>query len=164
MPDARTATGTLRPVTGPEDGRLDRILDLIRRDGGRVTTARRAVLSALLHEHGRHLSAEELASAVRASDPDVHLSTVYRTLDALEQLGVVTHVHLGHGRAIYHLTDELHHHAVCEACGDVLQLPDAIFGDVRADLEELHGFHLDAHHFALVGRCATCAGDVSRRR
>ena len=153
-------------MAGPEDGRLDRILELIRRDGGRVTSARRAVLTALLDEHGRHVSAEELASAVRTSDPEVHLSTVYRTLDALEQLGVVVHVHLGHGRAIYHLTDELHHHAVCEACGDVLQLPDAIFSDVQAGLQEAHGFHLDAHHFALVGRCAACAGDggVSRRR
>jgi Fe2+ or Zn2+ uptake regulation protein len=153
-------------VAGPEDGRLDRILDLIRRDGGRVTSARRAVLAALLDEHGRHVSAEELAAAVRASDPDVHLSTVYRTLDALEHLGVVVHVHLGHGRAIYHLTDDLHHHAVCEVCGAVLQLPDAIFSDVQAGLREAHGFHLDAHHFALVGRCAACAGDgdVSRRR
>lgn len=121
-----------------------------------MTSARRAVLAALLDEHGRHVSAEQLASVVRSSDPDVHLSTVYRTLDALEQLGVVTHVHLGHGRAIYHLTDELHHHAVCEACGEVLQLPDAIFSDVQAGLRESYGFHLDAHHFALVGRCASC--------
>ena len=141
------------------------MLELLRRDGGRVTSARRAVLTALLDQRERHASAEELAAAVRAHDPDVHLSTVYRTLDALEHLGAVTHVHLGHGRAIYHLTDELHHHAVCEACGEVLQLPDAIFSEVRAGLHEAHGFHLDAHHFALVGRCAACVGtpDVSRR-
>jgi Fe2+ or Zn2+ uptake regulation protein len=69
----------------------------------------------------------------------------------------VTHVHLGHGRAIYHLTDELHHHAACEVCGEVLQLPDAIFSDVQATLQDSYGFQLDAHHFALVGRCATCA-------
>ena len=136
---------------------MERILGLLREGGGRVTTARRAVLSALLEGARRHVSAEELAAAVHADNPAVHLSTVYRTLDALEQLGVVTHVHLGHGRAIYHLTDELHHHAVCEACGDVLQLPDSIFGDVQATLRESWGFALDAHHFALVGRCTTCA-------
>ena len=136
---------------------MERILGLLREGGGRVTTARRAVLSALLEGARRHVSAEELAAAVHAENPAVHLSTVYRTLDALEQLGVVTHVHLGHGRAIYHLTDELHHHAVCEACGDVLQLPDSIFGDVQATLRESWGFDLDAHHFALVGRCTTCA-------
>ena len=136
---------------------MERILALLREGGGRVTTARRAVLSALLEEARRHVSAEELAAAVHAQDPAVHLSTVYRTLDALEQLGVVTHVHLGHGRAIYHLTDELHHHAVCEACGDVLQLPDSIFGDVSTTLRDSWGFALDAHHFALVGRCEACA-------
>lgn len=140
-----------------DDGRLDRILALLRAGGGRVTTARRAVLSALLDAHRRHVSADELAAAVHAMSPEVHLSTVYRTLDALERLGVVTHVHLGHGRAIYHLTDELHHHAVCEDCGDVLQLPDTIFGDVQAILHRAWGFELDAHHFALVGRCAACA-------
>ena len=137
---------------------MERILGLLREGGGRVTTARRAVLSALLEGARRHVSAEELAAALHADNPAVHLSTVYRTLDALEQLGVVTHVHLGHGRAIYHLTDELHHHAVCEACGDVLQLPDSIFGDVQATLRDSWGFDLDAHHFALVGRCTTCAG------
>lgn len=122
-----------------------------------MTTARRAVLHALIEGHPRHASAEELAEAVRDEHPDVHLSTVYRTLDAFEQLGVVTHVHLGHGRAIYHLTDELHHHAACEGCGKVLQLPDAIFSDVQAMLQRSYGFELDAHHFALVGRCARCA-------
>ena len=144
-------------VERSDDVRLEGILALLREGGGRVTTARRAVLSALLEGARRHVSAEELAAAVHAEDPAVHLSTVYRTLDALEQLSVVTHVHLGHGRAIYHLTDELHHHAVCEGCGDVLQLPDSIFGDVSATLRESWGFALDAHHFALVGRCRACA-------
>ena len=149
-------TGTLRAVGGADDVRSERILELLRQGGGRVTVARRAVLAALLDGTRRHLSAEEVAAAVRAENPAVHLSTVYRTLDALERLGVVTHVHLGHGRAIYHLTDELHHHAVCEDCGDVLQLPDTIFGDVEATLRRSWGFALDAHHFALVGRCAAC--------
>lgn len=141
----------------PHDVRRERILALLREGGGRVTAARRAVLAALLDGTLRHLSAEEVAAAVHAENPAVHLSTVYRTLDALEKLGVVTHVHLGHGRAIYHLTDELHHHAVCEGCGDVLQLPDTIFGDLQATMHRSWDFSLDAHHFALVGRCATCA-------
>ncbi len=114
------------------------------------------MLSVLLDEGRRHVSAEEIAEAVHDRHPDVHLSTVYRTLEAFETIGVVTHVHLGHGRAIYHLTDELHHHAACESCGQVLQLPDSIFADVQATLQEMHGFQVDAHHFALVGRCEAC--------
>lgn len=146
-------------VPGQVDHRLDRALGLLREHGGRVTTPRRAVLAALLDEHRRHLSAEELAEAVQVTHPEVHLSTVYRTLEAFEQLGVVTHVHLGHGRAIYHLTDDLHHHAACERCGRVLQLPDSIFADLHDALVTSYGFELDAHHFALVGRCRDCAAD-----
>lgn len=144
-------------MPAPVDSRLERLLDLLRSEGVRVTTARRGVLAALVDDHRRHVSAEQLAEAVRAELPDVHLSTVYRTLEAFEQLGVVTHVHLGHGRAIYHLTDELHHHAACEICGEVLQLPGSIFNDVQATLHGSYGFELDAHHFALVGRCRACA-------
>lgn len=143
-------------MTPGTDDRLERILAMLRDRGGRVTSARRAVLSALL-EHREHVSAEALAGVVHASHPDVHLSTVYRTLDAFEQLGVVTHVHLGHGRAIYHLTDQIHHHAVCERCDAVLQLPLSLFDQLHTRLLSEFHFEVDAHHFALVGRCAQCA-------
>ncbi|MGH9183637.1 MAG: Fur family transcriptional regulator [Acidimicrobiales bacterium] len=139
--------------------RLERILGMLRQEGGRVTTARRAVLGALL-EHREHITADELAEVVQVRHPDVHLSTVYRTLDAFERLGVVTHVHLGHGRAIYHLTDEIHHHAVCERCDTVVELPLAVVGDLSARLRSEFGFEVDAHHFALVGRCARCAAEA----
>jgi Fe2+ or Zn2+ uptake regulation protein len=121
-----------------------------------VTTARRAVLGALLAHEG-HATAEDLAEAVQADHPEVHLSTVYRTLDAFEQLGLVAHVHLGHGRATYHLADDLHHHAVCDRCGAVLQLPLEMFEDVAARLRAEHGFVAEPHHFAVVGRCRECA-------
>ena len=144
-------------TTGEE--RLERILELLRGRGGRVTSARRAVLSALL-DHREHASAEALAEVVHASHPDVHLSTVYRALDAFERLGVVTHVHLGHGRAVYHLTDEMHHHAVCERCGTVVQLPLALFAQLHRRLVDDFGFAVDAHHFAIVGHCARCLAEA----
>lgn len=144
----------------PADTRLEGALDRLRAGGGRVTPARRAVLSAMLADRRRHVSAEELAEAVQAAHPEVHLSTVYRSLEAFEGLGVVTHVHLGHGRAIYHLSDEPHHHAVCEACGEVIQLPHELFDDLQATLQRSYSFALDAHHFALVGRCRSCAGQA----
>ncbi|MBW3575029.1 MAG: transcriptional repressor [Actinobacteria bacterium] len=145
-------------TTGGDD-RLERMLQLLRARGGRVTNARRAVLGALL-DHREHASAEALAEMVHDSHPDVHLSTVYRTLDAFEQLGVVTHVHLGHGRAVYHLTDEIHHHAVCERCGAVLQLPLTLFAPLHRRLVDEFGFEVDAHHFAIAGRCAPCRSEL----
>jgi Fur family ferric uptake transcriptional regulator len=139
-----------------EDERLVAILDLLRARGGRVTTARRAIVTELLGSRS-HVSAEDLAGAVHEAHPDVHLSTVYRTLDALEALGVVDHVHLGHGRAVYHLADERHQHLVCESCGAVIEVPDATFDDLGHRLRADHGFTMRPHHFAVLGRCRGCA-------
>ena len=85
--------------------RLDEILDLLRARGGRITTPRRAIVTALL-QSGGHITADELTNQIQADYPDVHLSTIYRCLDTLQELGVIDHVHLGHGRAVFHLADE----------------------------------------------------------
>ncbi len=132
------------------------MLDALRASGVRVTDARRAVVTALV-DADDHLTADDLAARVAGAEPDVHRSTVYRSLDALEKIGVVTHVHLGHGRAVYHLTERLHHHAVCEDCGAVVELPNDVLDDVQARLRRETGFEVDPHHFALVGRCRQCA-------
>lgn len=138
------------------DERLDRILMQLRQAGGRVTPARRALVGALLEADG-HVTADDLAEAVQRSHPDVHRSTIYRTLDALEALGVVDHVHLGHGRAVYHLLDDPHQHLVCERCGSVIEAPDALFAPLADALLAGYGFVLRPNHFAVLGRCATCA-------
>jgi Fur family transcriptional regulator, ferric uptake regulator len=136
--------------------RLERILSLMRTEGGRVTPARRALVTALL-EARSHVTADDLAERVHAAHPDVHRSTIYRTLDALERLGVVDHVHLGHGRAVYHLADELHQHLVCEECGAVIEVPDALFDDLSTRLRKRYGFTVRPHHFAVLGRCRACS-------
>ena len=100
--------------------RSDRIFSQLRARGGRITAARRALVTALL-EADAHVTADDLATLVQAAHPEVHRSTIYRTLDALEQLGIVDHVHLGHGRAVYHLADDPHNHLVCEVCGAVVE-------------------------------------------
>lgn len=135
--------------------RLDRILVLLREQGGRMTTARRAVVGALVGAEG-HVTAEDLTAWVQAEHPDVHPSTIYRTLDALEELGVVDHVHLGHGRAVYHLMDDPHQHLVCEACGAVIEVPDKLFKPLANRLRDDYGFTLRPNHFAVLGLCAGC--------
>ena len=142
-------------MTGGSE-RLDRILAQLREGGGRITPARRALVTALL-EASSHVTADDLAETVQRSHPDVHRSTIYRTLDALEELGVVDHVHLGHGRAVYHLLDDPHQHLVCEVCDGVIEVPDALFRPLADRLAEDYGFTLRPNHFAVLGRCAECA-------
>ena len=135
--------------------RLDRIVGGLQASGTRVTTARRAVLTALVKAND-HVTADDLAAAVQARLPDEHRSTIYRTLESLEEAGVVDHVHLGHGRAVYHLADDRHQHLVCEACGDVIVVPDQLFDALRKKVRGDYGFTIRPHHFAVLGRCATC--------
>ncbi len=136
--------------------RVGAILQLLRTDGGRVTTGRRAVVTALLTADDHHVTADDVAGIVQAEHPDVHLSTVYRTLDSLEHLGVVGRVTLGGGGAVYHLTDHLHHHLVCSSCGTVIELHDGALAALAADVQRRHGFTLTSHHVSLHGRCAGC--------
>ncbi len=139
--------------------RLERVLALLRANGGRVTSPRRAILEALIG-HGEHPTAEQLTAAVQARQPDVHESTVYRFLDDLERLGVVDHVHLGHGPAVYHFSDDTHHHLVCQTCGRVVEVPDQTFAALRRRLRTDFAFEIDQRHFAVVGRCTECAASA----
>ncbi|MBM3696519.1 MAG: transcriptional repressor [Actinobacteria bacterium] len=139
-----------------EPSSADDLVAGLRRAGLRVTAPRRAVCAVLASAGEEHLTAADVAGRTGAA---VDLSTVYRTLDALEGLGMVQHVHLGHGAGAYHVgPSEDHHHLVCEECGRTVDvaletLQRAIEG-VTAPL----GFVPDAAHFAIVGRCAACAG------
>jgi Fe2+ or Zn2+ uptake regulation protein len=142
----------------PTDDRLKRVLALVRDKGGRVTTTRRAIVAALLEAPDHHVTAQTLAEQVQRSHPDIHPSTVYRTLDTLTDIGVVEHTHLGHGATVYHLTDERHQHLVCESCGAVVEVPLSQFEPLVDDLRATYGFDVHPEHVALVGRCRDCAG------
>jgi Fur family transcriptional regulator, ferric uptake regulator len=138
------------------EARLEEILERLRERGGRLTAPRRAIIAALL-ESKHHVTAETLADEVQRAHPEIHLATIYRTLDTLTDLGVINHVHLGHGPAVYHLVDDAHHHLVCDQCGTIVELPPDVFDSLGVRLEREYGFRLDAHHFALGGRCRSCA-------
>jgi Fur family ferric uptake transcriptional regulator len=127
----------------------------IRRAGLRVTAPRRAVCAVLAGAGHEHLTAADIA---RRAGRDVDLSTVYRTLDALEGLGMVEHVHLGHGAGAYHVgASAQHHHLVCEVCGRTVDVPIARLQRAIEQVTAPLGFVPDSAHFAIVGRCAGCA-------
>jgi Fe2+ or Zn2+ uptake regulation protein len=135
--------------------RLDALLDDLRGRGVRITTPRREILSALLRA-GDHATADDVAALVQERAPDVHLSTVYRTLDSLTELGVVEHVHFAHRAAAYHLAPTDHRHLVCEVCGSVTDVPAELLQDLAQAVDSRYGFELHANHFGLTGRCARC--------
>ncbi|MEJ7585389.1 MAG: Fur family transcriptional regulator [Acidimicrobiales bacterium] len=137
------------------EGGLEEILALLRADGGRITPARRAVVATLVGGD-EHLSADDITGRIQAVLPDVQVSTVYRCLDALERLGVVEHVHLGHGPSMYHLSDRQHVHLLCRRCGQVIEVPADYLRRLSDRLGSDYGFVLEPRHFALLGTCSDC--------
>lgn len=135
---------------------VDDLVDRLRAAGVRITAPRQAVVTALV-ALGSHCTAEDLERQVGADHPEVSTSSVYRTLDVLTRHGIVRHVHLGHGPAQYHLTDDRHAHLVCRGCGAVVELDDEVTGPIAADVEDATGYRLDLDHFALQGWCPGCA-------
>ena len=142
--------------------RVDAILTLLKSEGKRITTCRRLVVEALVGAGG-HRTAEEVSAYVQAEAPDIHLASVYRNLDELEKLRVVSHVHLGHGPAVYHLAADDHGHLVCRHCGMVTEAPRDVFAGLARTLRGRYGFWVDGQHFAVHGLCEVCAADVPTR-
>jgi Fur family ferric uptake transcriptional regulator len=82
---------------------------------------------------------------------------VYRALDCLEEVGVVSHTHLDHRAPTYHLADHARHlHLVCRLCGAVAESPASLADGLVADLAREHGFAADVTHMAIQGECAQC--------
>jgi Fur family transcriptional regulator, ferric uptake regulator len=134
---------------------LNDIICTIRDSGRRVTNGKRAVADVLRNAN-EHLNVEEIVSAVRATEPDINQSTVYRILEEFEELGLVVHSHLGASAAVYHLAGQSHAHLVCDSCGATQEIPASQFDEVANELFEKFGFTLDRHHVALSGLCASC--------
>jgi Fe2+ or Zn2+ uptake regulation protein len=137
------------------DGKVAHIVSLLAGAGRRRTAPRQAIVEALVRSGG-HVTADDVAAEVQSRFPSVNISTVYRTLECLEDLGVIDHVHLGHGRAVYHLVEEDHQHLVCEGCDSVEELPVAKLRPLIRAIERDHGFEVDRRHFAIVGLCRRC--------
>jgi Fur family ferric uptake transcriptional regulator len=120
-------------------------------------TPQRLLIVQVLEGGDTHLTAEDVFSQVRARYPQVHISTIYRTLDLLRGLGLVTETDLGEGKKQYHwATHGRHHHLVCSRCGQTLELDPAHLRPLERAIKERYGFQPSLHHFAIFGLCSRC--------
>jgi Fur family ferric uptake transcriptional regulator len=124
--------------------------------GLRMTPQRQLVLDAV-RDLG-HATPEQICTRVQRAAPAVNITTVYRTLDLLERIGVVRHTHLGHGAPSYSAEEHQHVHLVCHGCGSVSEVDTHLMSGLAEQLENTEGFQLDVTHVALSGRCRDCAG------
>jgi len=132
----------------------------LRQRGYRLTPQRQLVLEAV--DTLEHATPDDILIEVRKTASGVNISTVYRTLELLEELGLVSHAHLGHGAPTYHLADRHHHlHLVCRDCTNVIEADVEIAADFTAKLRETFGFSTDMKHFAIFGRCEDCTASAA---
>jgi Fur family ferric uptake transcriptional regulator len=142
------------------DERLAGMRDLgesLRARGMRLTPQRERIIAAV--QVLGHATPDGLAAAVgEDGGPALSLSTIYRNLETLEQVGVVSHTHLDHRSPTYHLADHAEHlHLVCLSCGTVIQSPVTAADAFVGNLLDRHGFVADVKHMAIHGWCEACA-------
>jgi len=125
--------------------------------GYRLTPQRIMVLSAI-EDSDDHISAEEIYAQIVAKYPRVNISTVYRTLELLKRLGLVTETDLGGGRVRYHSAEKgHHHHLVCQECGAIIDLDESELSSIKDTLLREYKFIADLRHLAIFGRCVDCS-------
>ena len=142
---------------------LDDVAAAIRAAGGRLTANRRLVLEALFEAEGP-VSAELLATRLARRGPAFDLPSIYRNLERLEALGVVRHVHLGHGPGLYALVgDGEREYLCCERCRRVTSVEPTDLDAVRAEIRERFGYDARFSHFPITGLCRECAAEAGAR-
>jgi len=139
------------------------IMESLREVGYRLTPQRMLIIS-IIHGAEGHISAEVIHEQVVEQYPYVDISTVYRTLQILRKLRLVSETDLGGGCVEYELTEGArHHHLVCRQCGRTFPMDDELMEPLRARLLQKHGFQADMDHFAIFGVCQRCAGGAAAR-
>ena len=139
------------PNASPEDWQ-----STLRAKGYRLTPQRELVLRAV--DRLGHATPDEILGAVRQESQAVNISTVYRTLELLEELGLVRHAHITDRAPTYHSAARpAHVHLVCRECKGITEVaPETVEPMTRA-VRERYGFVTDVGHLSVFGTCAKCA-------
>ena len=146
------ATGTPHVHVGDAPRRMTQL----RAAGLRATPARVQVLVALDAAH--HATVEDIYARIAPVTSGVSVSTIYRTVETLEEVGLVSHTHIADGMTTYQLAEAATHaHLVCRTCHGVTELSHEVTDRLVADTYAETGFRADAGHLSVFGQCRDCA-------
>jgi Fur family ferric uptake transcriptional regulator len=137
---------------------VDQIRDKLEEKGYRLTPQRQAVLETFLANPDRHLSADDVYSIVKATNPEMGVATVYRTLELFRELHIISEQDFGQGMSRYECAcdDSHHHHIVCLKCGRVWEFSNATLERVERQLAKDYDFDVVGHNMQLFGYCKNC--------
>lgn len=127
--------------------------------GHKMTPQRWAIISIFLMNKGRHLSADDVYGTLKETYPNNGIATVYRTLELLDQIGVIRKTDFGDGRSRYEITDDgtqHHHHLVCTDCGRITEFEDELLINLERTIQQKTGFLIREHEAKFYGLCVDC--------
>jgi Fur family transcriptional regulator, ferric uptake regulator len=132
------------------------VLEQLRAGGHRLTPQRDMIVQTVMDMDG-HFSAESVFAAVQQWSSAVNIATVYRTLDLLAEMCVITATTLADGSKTYERTGcATHHHLVCERCQAAITVDDEVMHTLSEQLRQRYGFEAGLQHLIIFGTCAAC--------
>ncbi|MFZ5351122.1 MAG: Fur family transcriptional regulator [Bacillota bacterium] len=138
---------------------LCELIEKLKEKGFKLTAQRKSVVDIILENEGKHLSAEEIYDLVKIKSPDIGLATVYRTMQILDEIGLVYKHNFDDGRSRYEVTsneDHQHHHLVCTKCGKVIEVEEDLLEQLENQVENKYGFTITNHIVKFLGYCERC--------
>ena len=129
----------------------------LRQRGFKVTPQRRTVINEIIHTR-EHQTPAAIYERVKSEHPGIGLVTVYRTLEILEECGLICEMHAGHSCRSYLMrnTSSHHHHLICSDCGKVVDFADCGLNALENRLTEKSGFKINGHLLEFIGECGEC--------
>lgn len=139
---------------------MEDVKGILKEEGYKLTTQRKAILDVIFENHEKHLNPEEIYDIVKLKYPDIGIATVYRTLQLLEKLNIVYRVNFDDGYNRYELNynseNHQHHHLICVNCGKVIEVKMDLLEILENEIEREYGFSIVDHNVKLFGYCTDC--------
>lgn len=138
---------------------INEVKTILRAKEYKLTPQRQIIMQVFLDIGDKHLSAEDVYNIVKKQHPDIGLATVYRTLDLLSELEVLTKMDFGDGRSRYELNEgdmHQHHHLICLGCGTVKEFEDDLLDALEEAIAAKSKFNIVDHQLKFYGYCRNC--------
>ena len=144
---------------------MDILKEKLKDTGFKITPQRRAIIEVLLNHENKHLSSEEIYDLVRVDCPEIGLATVYRTMQLLDEINVISKLNLDDGCVRYELSlnedTHHHHHLICSKCNKIIEVKEDLLDSIEQEIESLYKFKITNHDVKFYGLCDACDENIS---
>ncbi|MCH4888786.1 transcriptional repressor [Acidaminobacter sp. JC074] len=133
----------------------------LKKKGYKFTPQRKAILEVVSDSVGQHLSSEEIYDLVKVKNPEIGLATVYRTVQLLVELDILSKLNLDDGFVRYEMNDHdgnehHHHHLICSQCGRIDEVKEDLLESIEKEIEMKYEFQIRDHKLKFFGLCKSC--------